>query len=130
LRQKPVRLPGTRRGFHCDKTASSFQGRIATENRPTSGNKAIGHCDKPSDCNQKSATITAEGNQESTTTITSTDPQAEMVPLIVAWISRGWIKPSSDDVVLLRLLGLTVPPALAGLFLMFATALLAPPRAT
>jgi hypothetical protein len=80
--------------------------------------------------NQKSATITAEGNQESTTTITSTDPQAEMVPLIVAWISRGWIKPSSDDVVLLRLLGLTVPPALAGLFLMFATALLAPPRAT
>jgi hypothetical protein len=80
--------------------------------------------------NQKSATITAEGNQESTTTITSTDPQAEMVPVIVAWISRGWIKPSSDDVVLLRLLGLTVPPALAGLFLMFATALLAPPRAT
>jgi hypothetical protein len=80
--------------------------------------------------NQKSATITAEGNQESTTTITSADPQSEMVPRIVAWISRGWIKPSSDDVVLLRLLGLTVPPALAGLFLMFATALLAPPRAT
>jgi Bifunctional DNA primase/polymerase, N-terminal len=49
LRQKPVRLPGTRRGFHCDKTASDFQGRIATENRPTSGNKALRHCDKPSD---------------------------------------------------------------------------------
>jgi hypothetical protein len=78
--------------------------------------------------NKQDGTLAAEGSHESTTTIASADPQSEMVPRIVAWISRGWIKPSSDDVVLLRLLGLTVPPALAGLFLMFATALLAAPR--
>jgi len=87
--------------------------------------KDIKDAEKPQD-----GVPAAEGNQESTTTITSADPQSEIVPRIVFWISRGWIKPSSDDVVLLRLLGLTVPPALAGLFLMFATALLAPPRAT
>jgi len=60
--------------------------------------------------------------------ITSADPQAETVPRIVKWVTRGWIAPTPDDVVLVRLLGLTVPPALAGLFLMFATALLAPAR--
>jgi hypothetical protein len=73
---------------------------------------------------------TAEGNQESTTTISSADPQSEMVPRIVKWVTRGWITPTADDVVMLRILGYTVPPALAGLFLMFATALLAPPRAS
>jgi hypothetical protein len=72
----------------------------------------------------------AEGNQEGTTTISSADPQSEMVPRIVKWVTRGWITPTADDVVMLRILGYTVPPALAGLFLMFATALLAPPRAS
>jgi hypothetical protein len=71
----------------------------------------------------------AEGNQESTTTITtSADPQTETIPKLVTWITRGWIEPTPDDIALVRALGFTVPPALAGLFLMFATALLVPAR--
>jgi hypothetical protein len=70
----------------------------------------------------------AEGNQESATPITSADPLAEQVPRIVKWVTRGTITPSSDDVVMLRILWLTVPPVLAGVFLMLATALWAPPR--
>jgi hypothetical protein len=72
----------------------------------------------------------AEGNQESTTSITSADPQAEMVPRIVKWVTLGKIEPTPDDIVLLRILGYTVPPLLAGLFLMIAVALLVPARTT
>jgi hypothetical protein len=70
----------------------------------------------------------AEGNQESTTTITSVDPQAETVPKLVAWISFGLITPKPEDIPLVRLLGPTVVPSLAGLILMFATTLWAPAR--
>jgi hypothetical protein len=65
----------------------------------------------------------AEGNENSN--ITSVDPQTEAVPKLVAWITRNKIEPTSDDIALVRILGLTVPPCLAGLFFMFATALLA-----
>jgi hypothetical protein len=44
----------------------------------------------------------------------------------MGWISRGLITPSPDDVAVLRLLGLTVVPSLAGLVLMFAQLLAAP----
>jgi hypothetical protein len=90
--------------------------------------KQISEAEKP----QEGAPA-ADGNQESTTsttTITSADPGAEMVPRIVAWVTRGWITPTSDDAVMLRILGYTVPPLLAGLFLMIAVALLAPTRTT
>ena len=58
----------------------------------------------------------------------SADPQTETIPKLVTWITRGWIEPTPDDIALVRVLGFTVPPALAGLFLMFATALLVPAR--
>jgi hypothetical protein len=96
--------------------------------------KQISDAEKPqkgastTDGNQKSTTTTAEGNQESTTTIASADPQTETIPKLVTWITRGWIAPTPDDIALVRVLGLTVPPCLAGLFLMFATALLVPAR--
>jgi hypothetical protein len=81
--------------------------------------------------NKQDGAPTAEGNQESPTTITtSADPQSEMVPKLVVRVTRGWIDPTPDDIAIVRILGFTVPPLLAGLFLMFATALLAPPRTT
>jgi len=52
--------------------------------------------------------------------IGSIDPGAESFSKIMAWISWGWITPSPDDVAVLRLLGLTIVPSLAGLVLMFA----------
>ena len=91
--------------------------------------KQISDAEKPqkgastTDGNQKSTTTTAEGNQESTTTIASADPQTETIPKLVTWITRGWIEPTPDDIALVRVPGFTVPPALAGSFLMFATAL-------
>jgi hypothetical protein len=84
----------------------------------------------PTTENKQDGAPAAEGNRESTTPITTADPQSEMVPRIVKWVTRGKIEPTPDDIVLVRILQFAVPPALAGLFLMFATALLAPPRTT
>jgi hypothetical protein len=50
---------------------------------------------------------------------TSVDPQAEQVSKLLSWITRGWIAPTSHDIALLRLLGLTIVPSLAGVVLMF-----------
>src|SRR5467141_1438569 len=61
--------------------------------------------------------------------IWSVDPGAESFSKIMGWISRGLITPSPDEVAVLRLLGLTIVPSLAGLVLMFAQ-LLAAPRTT
>jgi len=52
--------------------------------------------------------------------IGSIDPGAESFSKILGWISCGLITPSPDDVAVLRLLGLTIVPSLAGLVLMFA----------
>jgi hypothetical protein len=107
---------------------------LETARRRDDLTKKISDAEKPqngaptADGNQKSTTTTTEGNQESTTTITSADPQTETIPKLVTWITRGWIEPTPDDIALVRVLGFTVPPALAGLFLMIATALLAAPR--
>ena len=81
--------------------------------------------------NKQDGAPATEGNHDSPTTITtSADPQSEMVPKLVVRVTRGWIDPTPDDIAIVRILGFTVPPLLAGLFLMFATALLAPPRTT
>jgi hypothetical protein len=68
----------------------------------------------------------AENKQAGTPAITSVDPQAETVAKLLAWISRGWIAPSQDDIALVRLVGWTVAPSLAGLVLAFAQLLSAP----
>jgi len=67
--------------------------------------------------------------QDGAPIIGSVDPGAESFSKILGWISRGLIAPSPDDVAVLRLLGLTIVPSLAGLVLMFAQ-LLAAPRTT
>ena len=67
--------------------------------------------------------------QDGAPIIGSVDPGAESFSKIMGWISRGLITPSPDDVAVLRLLGLTIVPSLAGLVLMFAQ-LLAAPRTT
>jgi hypothetical protein len=68
--------------------------------------------------------------QDGAPIIGSVDPGAESFSRILAWISRGLITPSPDDVAVLRLLGLTIVPSLAGLVLMFAFALAAPRTAS
>jgi hypothetical protein len=72
----------------------------------------------------------AENKQDGAPAATSIDPAVEMVPKVAAWITRGGITPTPDDIAMVRILGLAVPPALGGLFMMFATALLAAPRST
>jgi hypothetical protein len=62
----------------------------------------------------------AENKQSGAPTMTSVDPQAETAAKLLAWISRGWIAPSPDDIALVRLVGWTVAPSLAGLVLAFA----------
>jgi hypothetical protein len=60
---------------------------------------------------------------------TSVDPQSEQVSKLLSWVTRGWIAPTPDDIAVVRLLGLTIVPSLAGVVLMFAQ-LLAPTRPT
>jgi hypothetical protein len=98
---------------------------LETARRRDDLTKKISDAEKP----KESTTTTADGNQQSTATMTSVDPQAEMVPKLITWISRGWIKPSSDDIAMMRILWSMVP-GLAGVVLMLVMGLLAPPRAT
>jgi hypothetical protein len=51
------------------------------------------------------------------------DPQARMTSDLVAWLSGGHVAPTVDDVHRLRIVGLTVGPAFAGLLLWMAVAL-------
>jgi hypothetical protein len=44
----------------------------------------------------------------------------------VALITRGWVAPTPDDIALVRILGPTMVPSLAGLLLMFGSTLRAP----
>lgn len=48
------------------------------------------------------------------------DPQVEAATRIVAWVSLGWLKPSSDDFAMLRLVLLALLPQVGGLLLMVA----------
>jgi hypothetical protein len=67
-----------------------------------------------------------QGEEQGAPIIGSVDPGAESFSKILGWISWGWITPSPDNVAVLRLLGLTIVPSLAGLVLMFAQLLAAP----
>jgi len=51
------------------------------------------------------------------------DPQARMTSEIVAWLSGGVLAPSVNDIHRLRIVGLTLAPAFAGLLLWMAAAL-------
>jgi hypothetical protein len=56
--------------------------------------------------------------------IATADPQATMAADILAWISAGHVSLTPHDIHRLRIIGLTVIPALAGIIFMFATTLL------
>ena len=56
--------------------------------------------------------------------ITSGDPQATMAADLVAWISLGHVSLTPHDIHRMRITGLTIIPALAGIIFMFATTLL------
>jgi hypothetical protein len=55
--------------------------------------------------------------------IVTADPQAAMAADIVAWISAGRVDLTPHDIHRLRVIGLTVIPALAGIIFLFATTL-------
>ena len=57
-------------------------------------------------------------------TIVTADPQATMAADILAWISAGRLSLTPHDIHRLRVTGLTVIPALAGIIFLFATTLL------
>src|SRR5262245_45090698 len=60
--------------------------------------------------------------------ITTGDPQATMAADILAWISVGRLSLTPHDIHRLRVTGLTVIPALAGIIFLFATTLMRTPR--
>jgi hypothetical protein len=60
--------------------------------------------------------------------IASSDPQAAMAADILAWISAGRLNLTPHDIHRLRVTGLTIIPALAGIIFLFATTLLRAPR--
>jgi hypothetical protein len=56
--------------------------------------------------------------------ITSGDPQATMAADILAWITAGRVQLTPHDIHRMRITGLTIIPALAGIIFMFATTLM------
>ena len=60
--------------------------------------------------------------------IVTGDPQATMAADILAWISAGSLRLTPHDIHRLRITGLTVIPALAGIIFLFATTLMRAPR--
>jgi hypothetical protein len=56
--------------------------------------------------------------------ITTGDPQATMAADLVAWISLGHVSLTPHDIHRMRVTGLTIIPALAGIIFMFASTLL------
>jgi hypothetical protein len=48
------------------------------------------------------------------------DPQVEAAKAIVAWVTFGWLKPSSDDFAMLRLVLLSLLPQIGGILLMLS----------
>lgn len=69
-----------------------------------------------------------EGKLAPLPAIITGDPQATMAADIVAWISAGRLSLTPHDIHRLRITGLTIIPALAGIIFLFATTLLRPPR--
>jgi hypothetical protein len=56
--------------------------------------------------------------------ITTGDPQATMAADILAWASAGYVNLTPHDIHRLRITGLTIVPALAGIIFMFAAMLM------
>jgi hypothetical protein len=114
----------------CNAIAPTLQALAAAQDRDKL-DQNIKDAEKPQ--NKQGDAPAAENKQEGASAatsinpppITTADPQAEMLSKLLKWVN---IELTADDVALVRILGYTVPPLLAGLFLMFATALLAPPR--
>jgi hypothetical protein len=66
----------------------------------------------------------AEARLAALPAITTSDPQATMAADILGWVSAGRISLTPHDIHRLRITGLTVIPALAGIIFMFAAMLL------
>jgi hypothetical protein len=71
---------------------------------------------------------TAEAKLAPMPAIVTADPQATMAADILAWISAGRVSLTPHDIHRLRVTGLTVIPALAGIIFLFATTLMRAPR--
>ena len=67
---------------------------------------------------------TAEAKLAPLPAIVTADPQATMAADLLAWISAGRLSLTPHDIHRLRVTGLTVIPALAGIIFLFATTLL------
>jgi hypothetical protein len=67
---------------------------------------------------------TAEARLAVLPAITTGDPQATMAADILAWASAGYVNLTPHDIHRLRITGLTVVPALAGIIFMFAAMLM------
>ncbi len=67
---------------------------------------------------------TAEAKLAPLPAIVTSDPQATMAADILGWISAGRVTLTPHDIHRLRVTGLTVIPALAGIIFLFATTLL------
>jgi len=66
----------------------------------------------------------AEARLAALPAITTGDPQATMAADILAWVSAGRVSLTPHDIHRLRITGLTIIPALAGIIFMFAVMLL------
>jgi len=66
----------------------------------------------------------AEARLAALPAITTSDPQATMAADILAWASAGHVSLTPHDIHRLRITGLTIIPALAGIIFMFAVMLL------
>ena len=72
-------------------------------------------------CREREATV-AERRQILDTAMASVehtaDPQTDAAIKLVAWVSHGWLRPSGDDFVMLRLILLALLPQIGGILLM------------
>jgi len=66
----------------------------------------------------------AEARLAALPAITTGDPQAAMAADILVWASAGYVSLTPHDIHRLRITGLTIIPALAGIIFMFAVMLL------
>jgi hypothetical protein len=50
----------------------------------------------------------------------ASDPQTDAATKLIRWVSRDWVRPSADDLEMLRLLLFTLIPQIGGIVLMIA----------
>ena len=68
------------------------------------------------------------GELARTPALASADPQVESAAAVIAWASRGALKPAAGDIEMVRLLGVAFMPILGGMLFGFAMGLAQPPR--